>query len=92
MIEHTSNEIFAFCTHVGDDISTPVDFRFHYSIAKYQYFIIHVAFDSVVLRIATPAGNPVASALQEIPLPGPDRKCVEMVTAMNTIQYNTANT
>ena len=32
MIEHTSNEIWTFCTHVGDDISThanPADIRFH---------------------------------------------------------------
>ena len=34
MIEHTSNEILTFCIQVGDDISTPVDFRFQYSIAK----------------------------------------------------------
>ena len=74
MIEHTSNEILTFCIHVGYDISTAADLRFHYSMAKCQYFIIHVAFHSVVLRIATPAGNPVACALQEIPLPGPCRK------------------
>ena len=76
-IEHTSNEILTFCTHVGEDISTPVllvDLRFHYSIAKCQYFVILVAFDADVLRIATPAGNPVAWALQEIPLPGPGKK------------------
>ena len=65
MIEHTSNEILTFCIHVGYDISTAADFRFHSSMAKCQYFIIHVAFHSVVLRIATPAGNPVACALQE---------------------------
>ena len=35
MIEHTSNVILTFCIHVGDDISTPADLRFHYSIAKY---------------------------------------------------------
>ena len=32
MIEHTCNEILAFCTHVGNDISTPAtpaDLRFH---------------------------------------------------------------
>ena len=77
MIEHTSKEILTFCIHVGDDISTPVtpvDLRFHYSTAKCQYFVIHVAFGADVLRIATPAGNPVACALQEIPLPGPCRK------------------
>ena len=77
MIEHTSNEIFTFCTHVGNDISTPVppvDLRFHYSAAKCQYFVIFVAFDADVLRIATPAGNPVAWALQEIPLHGSSRK------------------
>ena len=34
MIEHTSNVILTFCNHVGDDISTPSAFRFHYSIAK----------------------------------------------------------
>ena len=73
MIEHTSNEILTFCTHVGNDISTPVppaDLRFHYSTAKCKYFVITIAFDADVLRIATPAGNPVAWALQEIPLPG----------------------
>ena len=70
MIEHTSNEILTFCNHVGNDISTPVDLRFHYSIAKCQYVVILVAFDSAVLRIATPAGNHVAWAMQEIPLPG----------------------
>ena len=74
MIEHTSNEILTFCIHVGYDISTAADLRFHYSMAKCQYFIILVASHSVVLRIATPAGNPVACALQEIPLPGPCKK------------------
>ena len=47
MIEHTSNEILTFCIHVGDDISTPAtpaDLRFHYSIAKCQYYVIHVSF------------------------------------------------
>ena len=34
MIEHTSNVILTFCIHVGDDISTPVERRFHYLIAK----------------------------------------------------------
>ena len=32
MIQHNSNEILTFCTHVGDDISTPAtpaDLRFH---------------------------------------------------------------
>ena len=55
MIEHTSNEILTVCTHVGYDMSTAADLRFHYSMAKCQYFIILFAFDSVVLRIATPA-------------------------------------
>ena len=34
MIEHTSNVILTFCIHVGDDIWTPADLGFHYSIAK----------------------------------------------------------
>ena len=47
MIEHTSNEILTFVTHVGDDISTPAtpaDLRFQYSIAKCQYYVITVSF------------------------------------------------
>ena len=52
MIEHNSNEIFTFFTHVGDAISTlatPAGLRFHYSIAKCQYYIIPVSFLRVVL-------------------------------------------
>ena len=44
MVEHTSNVILTFCIHVGDDISTPADLRFHYSIAKCQYYVIPVSF------------------------------------------------
>ena len=87
MIEHTSNEILTFCIHVGYDISTAADLRFHYSMAKCQYFIIRVAFHSVVLRIATPAGNPVACALQEIPLPGLCRKSHCLGPAGNPIAW-----
>ena len=54
MIQHTSNEILTFCIHVGDDISThatPAGFRFHYSIAKCEYYYILVSFICVVLGI-----------------------------------------
>ena len=47
MIAHTSKEILTFVTHVGNDLSTPAtpaDLRFHYSIAKCQYYIITVSF------------------------------------------------
>ena len=87
MIEHMSNEILTFCIHAGYDISIAADLRFHYLIAKCQYFVILVAFDSVVLRIATPAGNPVAWALLEIPLPGFCRKSHCLGPAGNPIAW-----